>query len=107
MRVWYDNAIKVGREWPEEIGNHLIKSNVFVLMLTEESINSANVRRELAVALSKNKKIVILQLDEVVLTPGMELQLSIYQFLKLNKCGMEMFIQNVVDAVGECVRNNG
>ena len=54
-RVWYDEGIDPGSEWPEIIARHLNGSAICIAFITENSINSHNCRREINFALLKKK----------------------------------------------------
>ena len=71
VRFWFDKGIKPGAEWPEDVAKHLSEVGTIIVMLSPASIASANVRREVNFALSEEKNIVVIQLDDVNLTPGM------------------------------------
>ena len=78
-RVWYDEGIIPGDEWQETIADRLAACDVFVAFITEKSLSSHNCRREINFAVQRGKKIVSLFMDDVVLSPGMEMILSSIQ----------------------------
>ncbi len=78
-RVWYDDGIAPGSEWPEYIAEHLNRCDVFLAFVSPESIASANCRREVTYALSKQKKFLGVLLEPTQMSPGMEMQLSAQQ----------------------------
>ena len=51
-RIWYDDGIAPGSEWPEYIAEHLNRCSVFMAFVSPESIDSSNCRREVTYALS-------------------------------------------------------
>ncbi len=75
-RLWYDEGITPGDEWTENIGLHLENCSVFIAFVTEASMNSHNCRREINFAVQRNLKFISLFLDDVRMSPGMELMLS-------------------------------
>ena len=81
FRVWYDEGIDPGTEWPESIAEHLNGSQVCLAFISKNSISSFNCRREINYALSRNRGFLWVQIEPCVLSPGMELQLSSYQGL--------------------------
>lgn len=84
-RIWYDEGIEPGTEWPENIAQHLMKSDTFIAFITENSMNSANCRREINFALSKEKPFLTIILEKTEIPAGMELQISAQQsILKYN-----------------------
>ena len=75
-RIWYDDGIEVGSEWPEYIAAHLAKASVMVAFLSNAYIRSDNCRKEMHYALTKKIRTVNVFLEETALTPGMEMQIG-------------------------------
>ena len=75
-RVWYDEGIDPGSEWPEIIASHLNSSAICLAFISEKSINSHNCRREINFALLKRKYFISVILEPVEMPLGMEMQLS-------------------------------
>ena len=67
FRVWYDSGIEAGTEWPEYIEDHLIKSEVVVVFMTPNTIESRNCRNEINFALELKKPLCTLRCTEVFL----------------------------------------
>lgn len=78
-RVWYDEGIDPGSEWPEIIADHLNKSTVCIAFISPNSVNSHNCKREINFALLKKKPFISIVLMETELSLGMEMQLSATQ----------------------------
>lgn len=78
-RVWYDDGIAPGSEWPEYIATHLASSGLVLAFISPNSIASSNCRREVTFALAQNKPFVGIYLCETQMSPGMEMQLSAQQ----------------------------
>ncbi len=74
-RVWYDEGIDPGSEWPEIIANHLNGCGVCIAFISDNSLNSHNCRREINFALLKKKFFISVILESVQMSPGMEMQL--------------------------------
>jgi hypothetical protein len=79
--VWYDEGVDPGTEWPEEIASHLVACTVFLLFTTPESMESSNVRREINMAIKYQKKLLNIMLRKTDFTAGMDMQLSLIQYL--------------------------
>ena len=75
-RVWYDEGIDPGSEWPEIIAKHLNGSAICIAFITVNSLNSHNCRREINFALLKKKYFISVVLEPVQMSLGMEMQLS-------------------------------
>lgn len=78
-RLWYDDGIAPGSEWPEYIATHLNGCQVVIAFVSPNSIASPNCRREVTYALSKNKVFLGVILEPTKMSAGMELQLSAQQ----------------------------
>ena len=55
-RVWYDEGIFPGSEWPHNIESHLKKAEVVIVFVSEDSLSSPNCENEVRVALGKRIK---------------------------------------------------
>ena len=78
-RIWYDEGIEPGSEWPENIANHLLRAEMVLAMITNDSMESVNCRREINYAMSKGKPLLSVVLEKTEIPAGMELQLSSQQ----------------------------
>lgn len=78
-RIWYDEGIDPGSEWPETIASHLDKCEICIAFITENSMNSHNCRREINFALLKKKNFISIILEDLQMPLGMEMQLSATQ----------------------------
>ena len=99
FRIWYDEGIALGSEWPEDIAAHLAKSKVCLAFISQDSLKSNNCRREINFALSKNKDFLSIILKPVNMTPGVEMQISTYQsLLKYKYETEEDFLEALLNA---------
>ncbi len=78
-RIWFDDGITPGLEWPEVVGKYLKDSTVCLAFITANSLNSDDCRREINYALRKKKCLVSIALEEAEMSPGMEMQLTSVQ----------------------------
>ena len=83
--LWYDGGIEAGSEWPEFIAEKVVSCHKFILFISEAYLNSQNCKRELNFAISRRKNILAVFLEDVYLSPGMEMQLGTYQALYMNR----------------------
>lgn len=81
-KIWYDEGIEPGIEWPEEIANALNSSSLFVVFITPNSVASENVRNEINFALAKKLPFIAIYLCETSLTPGLQLQIGSKQDIR-------------------------
>lgn len=85
VNLWYDDGIEAGSEWPEFIAQKVVDCNKFVLFVSNAYLDSQNCKRELNFAISRKKEILSIFIEEVSLSPGMEMQLGSYQAVYLNR----------------------
>ena len=64
-RVWYDEGIDPGAEWPEIIAEHLNRCSACIAFVSENSLNSHNCRREINFALLKKKPFISVVTEKV------------------------------------------
>lgn len=104
-RLWYDNGINPGSNWPEVIAGHLNNCKVFLSFISKNAVNSHNCRREINFAVLKKKAIITVFLEDTVLSPGMEMQLSAMQFIEKHKLSDEEFYEKLLSdsKIKECI----
>ena len=96
LRIWYDDGIAPGSEWPEYIATHLDRAAAVISFITENSVNSPNCRREITFALSRNKPFVSVYLEKTEIPLGLELQISAQQsVLRYNYSSEEDFLSKL------------
>ena len=57
FRIWYDEGIEWGSEWPDSVAAHLKNSAVCIAFHSETSVLSTNCRQEIRYALKYNKTV--------------------------------------------------
>ena len=85
-RVWYDEGIDPGADWPEVIADHLSRCALCIAFLSDNALNSHNCRREINFTLLKRKPLISVAIETVAMSPGMQMQLSSAQ--SIAKVGM-------------------
>lgn len=82
-RIWYDEGIEVGSEWPECIAEHLSAAHLMLAFISDAYMKSDNCRREMHYALTKRRKVINIFLESTAMTPGMEMQIgNIFALMK-------------------------
>lgn len=82
-RIWYDEGIEVGSEWPECIAQHLRDAHLVLAFISGSYMKSDNCRREMHYALMKRIKVINIFLESTEMTPGMEMQIgNIFALMK-------------------------
>lgn len=82
-RIWYDDGISIGDEWPEVIAEKLEKCSVFLAAITPAYCRSHNCKNEMTFQVEDGKLILPLMLEDFPLIGGIRLQLVGRQYLKL------------------------
>ncbi len=85
INVWYDEGIQPSTEWVEEIAQAIKKSSLFVLFVSPSAVISRFVRNEINYAVSLDKNILTIYLDETHLPEGLALCLQPYQALQVSE----------------------
>jgi hypothetical protein len=80
-RIWYDEGIEPGNEWPEVVGKAVVKCSQFLVFMSRNATTSRNVRNEINLAFSENKDILVIFLEDTRLSEGMKLQIGTVQFI--------------------------
>ena len=79
FRVWFDQGIEAGTEWPEYIEDRLCDCNSMIVFMSNNAVDSLNCRNEINLALSIHKELLVIYLEQTELRHGMRLQLSSVQ----------------------------
>lgn len=95
FRIWYDEGIDPGNEWPEEIAKSLDACEYFIVFLSRNSIKSRNVRNEINFALNNEKKFLAVHLEKISLPKGLELRISDIQAILKYKMGEITFQKKI------------
>ena len=95
IRLWYDDGIEAGRDFREFIAEKIRDSWQVLLFASHESIQPGFVRNEINYALHCGKPILRVNLDDVELTPGMELSLGGMQYVDATEPGGD-YLERIV-----------
>src|SRR5271165_75223 len=98
LRIWYDEGIAPGSEWPENIGRALQGSSFFLVFMTPAAVESRNVRNEIDFALRRGKPFLAIYLEDVQLPPGLELQMGNIQAIMKWRMAREHYAKKVAAA---------
>jgi hypothetical protein len=79
FRIWYDEGIDPGNDWPSAIAGALDRCALVLAFISPRSVESANVRKEITYALTRQKPFVPIHIEETVLPSGLELQIGCMQ----------------------------
>lgn len=80
-RFWYDEGIKSGLNWADEIAKRIKNCTQFIAILSNNAIKSENVKDEIHLAVKHKIDMLIVHLENIILDGGLELQLDRKQAL--------------------------
>ncbi len=109
FRIWYDEGIEWGTEWPESIALHLRNCEVCMAFHSKTSAVSPNCRQEINYALKTRKNILSVYLEDVELSGGMDMQLTSYQStFPYQYTDLEEFLARLITTnILQCCKVNG
>lgn len=104
-RFWYDEGIKSGAEWSDHIVERIDKACVFLVFISANSVASENVKDEIHVAAAAKKHILIVRLDDTVLTGGLMLKLDRRQAVNYYDSSLEKSFEKVtaISEINSCI----
>ena len=94
-RIWYDEGIEPGNEWPEEVGRALTGCQLFLVFMSPEAMDSRNVRNEINFASSEGKSMMVVVLQPAGLSEGMQLQIGTVQTVNKNEMTDIEFLEKI------------
>lgn len=90
-RIWYDEGIDPGNEWPEEIANALEGCSQFLVFISPRSVLSKNVKNEINFALDMDKEFIAIHLEKTDLPSGLRLRMGDIQAIMKYRMPETMF----------------
>ena len=82
-RIWFDEGIGIGDEWPEVIARKLEECNIFLVAMTPDYCCSHNCKNEMTYQVEDQKPMLPLMMEDFPLSGGIKLQLAGTQYLRL------------------------
>ena len=104
-RIWYDEGIEPGNEWPEVVGNAVINCTQFIVFMSPAAADSRNVRNEVNLAFTEDKEIIVVYLKKTDLSSGMKLQIGTVQFINLYELSEREFYEKLTKVLNSSMRN--
>lgn len=80
--VWFDEGIRFGREWDEEIVDKVDGCTLFIYAITNNSLESKNCKDEIAYAKDSNIPFLNILIDDIPLPNLFKLRYGRFQMLK-------------------------
>jgi hypothetical protein len=100
FRIWYDEGIDPGNEWPEDVANSLANASVFIVFISPNAVNSRNVRNEINFALNYKKQFIAIHIIETQLPVGLELRMGDIQAILKYRMDQKYYLQRMLSVMG-------
>jgi len=94
-RIWYDEGIDPGNEWPEEVAKALASASHFIVFISPNAVNSRNVRNEINFAINNQKPFLAIYIKETELPPGLALRMGDIQAVMKYRMRIEMYHRKI------------
>ena len=99
-KIWLDrSAIQGGAKWQEEIVRGIERANVFMIVLSPQSVESENVERELGLAHVTRKRILPVMLQRVTVPPRLQYALAGLEIIDVSAENVTAGSQRVLQAI--------
>jgi len=76
IRIWFDDAIAPGSQWPDYIAQHIDECDAFIAFVSKNYLASDNCKDELEYSRDLNKDRLLIYLEEVKLPSGMAMRMN-------------------------------
>lgn len=103
FRYWYDEGIRSGKEWADEIYDRIIKAEQFICFISNNTLVSENSKDEIHIANKYHKNMIVIYLEDTKLSSGLELILDRKQALHKFKYTNEVFNKKLCAALSPAV----
>jgi len=90
-RIWYDEGIDPGNEWPDEVAKALASAEQFLVFISPYAVASRNVRNEINFALNNGGPFLAVHIVETGLGPGLALRMGDIQAILRHKMKAEFY----------------
>ncbi len=104
-RIWYDEGIEPGNEWPEIVGKAIVNCTQSLVLMSPHAAISRNVRNEINLAFTENKNILVVFLKKTSLTEGMKLQIGTMQFINKYELSEREFFEKLDKVIDSSMKN--
>ena len=94
-RIWFDEGIEPGNEWPEVVGRAVLGCSQFIVFMSPTAVDSRNVRNEINLATSADKNIIVIYLKSTSLSEGLLLQIGTVQYYNKFEMADKEFIDKL------------
>lgn len=98
FNVWYDEGLASGSERPDQIVERLLNSSLQVVFLSDNAVESRNVKDEILLAMDQSIPILPIYIEETKLKPGLRLRLGAIQSIYRHSMPEEKYVSQCLDA---------
>lgn len=91
FKLWYDSHISAGHAWSEELAEAITSAAAVLYFMSRNSAASTYCKDELHFAKDQRVPIVPIEIEEVNLSPGLQLTLGTKQFVKIHDSSRSAF----------------
>lgn len=98
--VWYDEGIGAGNEWLKDIVAHLKNCKMFVVFVTNNSMASVNVQKEIKYAVKHNKNMIPIYLEDykdIEMEDDIDFELSVVQDILKTDLSEEEYVSKAME----------
>ena len=99
IRFWYDDGIRPGSSWTDELAKAIAGCEKLVFFATPQSASSSHCRDEIQYALNHAIPIITVYLEETVLPPGLDLMLGARQAILRFASSEPVYEARLLDAL--------
>lgn len=107
FNLWYDEGIKSGYEWADEISRKIKHCKQFICFISNDSIQSESVKDEIHIAWKYNINIIVVYLEKVELDGGLEMKLDRKQAILKYALDEQSFYHKLSSSISQDVVNLG
>lgn len=93
FRIWYDEGISPGEEWPAEIATAVKRSAVFVYFVSGSSTESRNCRNEVYFASKYKKRLLKIHIEPTELPEDLDFQVGLSQAVMRYAVSLERYYE--------------
>lgn len=79
LNIWYDQGITPGQDWDDVLAEAILDCSLFIVFITENSVKSRPVRREIKLADDELKTIIPIYLTDTKLPGGLRYRMNANQ----------------------------
>jgi hypothetical protein len=105
FRIWYDEGIDPGNEWPDEVAKALARCELFIVFISPRSVESANVRNEINFAINRKKQFVAIHVEETALPIALELRMGDIQAILKWRMPDDRYQRQMAKTLPEILKN--